>query len=399
MTAPYLYTYSDILEELDYFARYEGVGADQTLRRMCIQRAYRNIASAHDWSFLHANHRITVYAPDEFTTVSFDLTGGTYERQLTATTDGETWPDWAEDACIRLGDPEIICDVEQKKSDTVLTLDAVMCPTADVSSTTGTLFPRWYRLPNDFVSMDRPMDEDDWHLGVETDKGTIERLIRYETRTGNIERYAVGAPQDLYGAMGLYLWPPTDEDETLDVPYRRRPRQLRYSGHEDEEVAGTITATVGSATITGTGTSFNSAMVGSLLRIGPSTDYAPSGLEGKYPYVEQRSIIAVASTTSLTLDAVVTNSASAVKYRIVDPIDLDIAVYDAFVACAKMHLATALRMKGARYAAADYDTTLRKAKEADCRSHHAQVAGVPRARTGRLNYGSINRTVAGGDPE
>lgn len=393
MPAPYLYTYSDVLEELAYFARYEGVGADQTLVRMCIQRAYREISVASDWSFLHTIYRMPVYAPDEFTTVEFDLTGGTYERQLTATTAGETWPSWAEDACVRLGSPEIVCDVDERKSDTVVTLDAVMCPTADIDETTAEIFPRWYRLPNDFLSMDRPADEDDWHLGQETSKERIEHLIRYETRTGDIEQYAVGAPQDLYGTMGFYPWPPTDEDETLDIPYRRRPRQMTYSGHEDVETAGTITVTAGSATVTGSSTTFSSNMEGSILRIGTSATYPPSGLEGAYPYQEQRSIITVASATSLTLDAAVAASASAKKYRITDPVDLDIAVYDAFIACAKMHLASALRMKGARYAAADYRTALRHAKEADCRSHQLQVAGVPRPHYTRLNYGPINRTV------
>lgn len=391
MTAPYLYTYSDVLDELEYFARYEGVGADQTVRRMCIQRAYREIGSASDWSFLHTNHRLAVYAPDEFTTVSFDLTGGTYDRQLTATTAGETWPSWAEDACVRLGDPEIVCDVHQRKSDTVLTLDTVMCPTADVASTTAKIFPRWYRLPNDFLSMDRPADEDSWHLGVETSKEVIDHLMRYEDRTGNIERYAVGAPQDLYGTMGIYLWPPSDEDETLDIPYRRRPRAMVYSGHEDAESAGTITVSASSASVTGTSTSFASSMVGSIFRIGASQ--VPTGLEGKYPYVEQRSIIAVGGATDLTLDAAVVSAASDVKYRITDPVDLDVAAYDAFMACAKMHLARALRLKTLRDAVDDYQTALRKAKEADCRSHYPQVAGAGRAHHGRLIYGPINRTV------
>lgn len=394
MSVPLLYTYSDVLDELDYFARYEGVGADQTLRRMCVQRAYRQIATAHDWSFLHDNYRATVYAPDEFTTVEFDLTGGTYERQLTATTSGEEFPTWAEDACVRLGDPEIVCDVEARKSATVVTLDSVMCPTADIDETTATLFPRWYRLPNDFVSMARPADEDSWCLGAETDKESIEHRMRYDDSTGNVERFAVGAPRDLYGAMALYLWPPTNEDETLDIPYRRRPRAMRYSGHEDAEVAGTIAVTANSATVAGTDTSFATAMIGSLLRIGDDSTYHPTGLEGKYPYVEQRSIIAIASTSSLTLDAAVASSASGVKYRITDPVDVDIAVYDAFIACAKMHLATALKMKGARFAVQDYRDALRRAKEADFRSYSPRRAGVPGRHIGRLNDGPINRTVA-----
>lgn len=388
MTAPYVYTYADVLDELDYFARFGGVGADQTLRRICVQRAYREITAARDWSFMHANTRIKVYAPDEYTDVAFDLTGGTYERQLTSSGSGETWPSWAEDACVRLGDPAIICDVEQVKSSTVVTLDATMCPIADISSTTATLFPRWYRLPNDFAAMTRPMDEDAWFLGEETDKETIEQLIRYETRTGNIERYAVGAPSDLYGAMGLYVWPPSDEDETLDIPYKRRPRALRYSGHESVEDAGTITIEAGSAAVTGLATSFSSKMIGSLLRIGSSATYRPTGLEGQYPYVEQRSIIAVASTTELTLDAAVADAASAKQYVITDPVDVDIALYDAFLACAKMHLAKALRMKDARDAEADYNRTLFKAKEADCRSLQPQVAGAPRRTVTRLKYGT-----------
>jgi len=135
-------------------------------------------------------------------------------------------------------------------------------------------------------------------------------------------------------------------------------------------------------------------MVNSILRIGKSTTYAPAGLESQYPYGEQRVVKSVASSTSLTLDANVATSRSGVKYRISDPIDLDVILYDAFLRCCDKHLARALRAKNYRQAKLDYEEALRDAREKDCRGIQPVIAGARGPYPSRLTDSS-SRSLTG----
>jgi hypothetical protein len=293
---------------------------------------------------------------------------------------------------VRLGDPDIVCDIEDYKTSTVVTLDATMCPIADVSSTTYSLFPRWYALPNDFLSMDVPMDED-WALGKQVSKAEIERLTRMDSTAGNIRKYAVAQVPDLYGTMGLFVYPPHDTDETWDIPYVRRPRPIVYTGLDGTvDCGGTVVVTLDSATVEGTGTAFDSPMAGSLLRVGTGTT-RPTGTPGPYRYGELYSIKSVESATSLTLTSNATTTRSAKAYSITDPIDLDVAVYDAFLALAKLKLAQSLPSKNLAEIRREYDEALRAAKQADFRDHQPVIAMARRGRRLRLADSSTSSRV------
>lgn len=380
MAFPQVFTFADVLDTLDYFSRSMGVGADLTLRRQVVRAAYREVAGARDWTFLRSNARITLRGAQTEGTISYSQAN----RQVTLT--GATWPSWAEDASLRFGDPDLVCDIEEVLSSTVATLDAVMAPVDDIASSTYTLYPRWYRLPRDFAGMAEPMNEESWVLGRQVSKTAIEQLNRYEARTGStIEYYAFGAPLDLYGERAIYVHPPSDTTKTLDIPYLRRPRDLVISGYDSaRDTAGTISVAAGSDAVTGTDTAFDSGMVNSILRIGQSSTYPPGGLESSYPYAEQRVIKSVTDATNLVLDAGVSATHTGVKYRISDPVDLDVILWDTLLRAAEMHLARVLRAKAYSATAAEYQRALHKAREADCRGIQPEIAGPGRAYTGRL---------------
>ena len=91
--------------------------------------------------------------------------------------------------------------------------------------------------------------------------------------------------------------PPPTTAETFDYAYRRRERVLRTLGY----TTGTVT-TNGTA-VTGTSTVFNTAYhPGCVIRFGDTTS-VPTGLEGLYPWVEERTIVSVGSTTALVIDS------------------------------------------------------------------------------------------------
>lgn len=382
MTKPQVFAYQDLLEAMDDFVQALGASSKQSQNRRAIEEAYREVAGSHDWSFLHVTGRVLVKAPQGTGTVTFDYTGGEYERMLQL--EGATWPDWVENACIRFNDT--VCDVELMKSSTVVTLDAQMCPLENVEATTYSLFPRWYILPSDFVSMDRPMDASNaWKLGEVRSISEILELLHNDTSTGDTDYYAVGPAPDLYGSMALYIWPPSDATEALTFPYKRRPRELRYSGLDiGTDAAGTVSVTAGDNEVTGSGSAFDVEMAGSLLRIGSSTTRLPTGIVGGTRYAEQRVIHRAPTATRILLDTTVETTRDNVRYTITDPLDVDVAAYDAVVACARRNLVREKTPKLYPIYQDAYAKALARAKGDDYRITQRRVCGTPNTTYYRL---------------
>ena len=373
MALPEVYCYADALDNLHDFAQCWNIDAAQSILRRCIRRARDEIVSAHRATFLIDRHKIQLQAAQTDGTVEYDHTGGgTCERQLTLT--DATWPDWAVDAVVRLD--EMVCAVQEVKSSTVLQLDVDLNPGQDVDAETSySLYPRCYPLPVDFVQVLSVAEESSWRLGSYVSPARIFELDRYGTETGDPRVYSISQVPDQFGRMGLWLWPPSDTTEPIDILYRRKLRDLRYSGHNASEYAGTIAVTAGSATVAGTSTAFASGMVGSLLRISTNTT-KPSGLEGTNAWIEQRVVKAVTNTTTLTLDGNVATTRSGVAYVISDPIDIDSVFWGAFLACCEKQLGVARNVKNKPELIALYKDALFQAKQGDSRDGGRRICGV-----------------------
>lgn len=345
MTAvPALLTYADAIDLLVDFMAGQGVEVSQPAVRRAIHAAYEDIANAHRWGCLSRHGRI--FANARYTTgtaLVYDHTGGSNEREATLT--GGVFPSWAADGAIRFGSSDLVCDVQTRESDTVVTLNAVMNPGQDVTATSYVLYQRWIRLPSDFLAFTGPFTETSWQLGEELSLGEMLGMDRYNSSSGDTIYFSVGEVPDLYGQKALYIYPQMDSLRSIDFSYLRQPRELRYSGHDAADYAGTITVTAGSDALTGTTTSFTSSHVGSIVRIGTSGTVLPSGRFGESPFSEERSILAVSDATNATLDADVTTSRSDVKYRITDPIDIGRVAHNAFLRLAEKHLAIARKLE------------------------------------------------------
>jgi len=383
MALPEAYTYGDAIDALTDLATPYGRSAPQPTIRRAIRMARDEIAASFGWSFLQENGRVLLRAAQTDGTVAYDHTGGaTCERQVTLTHATATWPTWAISAAIRIG--TTVCDVQEVKTDTVLQLDSVMNPGQDIAAgTTYSLYPRWYRLPADFAGMVRTYEETAWRLGREIPFEEMIARQKYLTSSGDINLYAIGPTQDEIGTQAIYVAPPSDTTEPIDFLYRRRLRDLRYTGHDAPNFAGTVAVTADSYTVTGSGTSFQTGMVNSIFRVSSSTTI-PTGLEGLNPWVEQRVIRSVESTTSLTLDNVIATSRSGVKYVVSDPIDVAPGAWNAFVACAAKNYAIAVNLKEKGELIALWKEALRVARQADCRTLGPSVMHIGPVIAGRM---------------
>lgn len=325
-----LLTYQDTIDLMVEFATAHGAEARHMVIRRAILDAYAEIGAAHRWNSLFRTDRVITYPRQTTGTVAYVHTGGTYERQLTLT--GGTWPAWAADGAVRFGSSDLVCDIEERKSDTVVTLNATMNPGQDVASCDYSLYQRWLWLPADFRSFTVPMGEESCRFGREISLTDMLAMDRYNSSTGDILYHTIAEVPDVFGRKALYVYPQPDATRSIDFAYLRWPRELRYSGYDAADYQGTITVTADSAAVTGSGTAFSSDMIGSIFRIGADATNRPTNrFGGDYPFAEERSIVAVTDATHLTLDGVVVTARTGVKYVVTDPIDLGRAAEQAFL--------------------------------------------------------------------
>jgi len=295
-------------------------------------------------------------------TVSYLATGGAYDYLCTLS--GATLPSWAIDAQIRLGGYATVCDIDAIISDTEFTLRPPRVP-ADTTITAGaySLGRSWYDLPADFVAAYPFTERSARFIGQYVPFETWHQQERYNSASGNAQYWTVGPVADMYGAMALYVHPWSATNAECDLIIKTRPRTLAISGTDLWNCAGTVSVTLGNPlTVTGSSTTFRDSMVGSLIRFS-SGSTRPTGTNGENPYLFQQSIMAVDTTAqTLTMGAASTVALSGVKYVVTDPVDFNLAIYDAFLRNCEKQLAYAGGMKDAEAVARRYLAALSQAR-------------------------------------
>jgi hypothetical protein len=113
-------------------------------------------------------------------------------------------------------------------------------------------------------------------------------------------------------------------------------------------------------------------MVGTIARMGTLEDY-PDGIDGLNPYQEERVITSVDSATSVTVDQVLDNGHTNIKYRISDPLDIEQgAMFEAFLALAEARLSILTKSDDVAMKQGIYAGSLRLAMQADNRDSSSQ---------------------------
>lgn len=322
MPAPFLLTYSDLLDRVCIATSGGATTPEQRDVRLACHEAYQHVCNWHNWLFYKRAYRVYLAAPVTTGTITYDHTGGAYERLLTFSDAlSATVQAWVPYGKIIIDD--VIHDVAALKSSTTVTLDSVLNPQADVAAgTTYTLYRSVYDMPYDFKGMFDPQDEDQIRLAYcrPQDWHELERSVPTQTQAW---RWTVMASPDSYGAWSLRVWGYPDAAQTLDFIYQGRGRPIKLTGYETKSYTGTVAITSGTATVTGTSTQFSSDMVGAVIRVTSSTTDYPTGHADLNPWSEQKVIISVESTTSLTVDSNFSDNYSGVLFRVTDPVDVD----------------------------------------------------------------------------
>lgn len=300
--------------------------------------AYLELPGMHEWSYLQRHTQIQTVASQSTGTVTYDHTGGTYERQLTLT--GATWPDDVRYYRIFLNGSHY--KIAERQSSTVLTLAGDSNPGVDLTGVTYMLARSIYPLPADFRRAGFPVSLES--LGWNPDYVTHGELVHYQDDAAFSSRpqvFTIRNSDEEYASMVLEFAPYPTTLRTYDLAYTVSPRPVRPFGQAAEYSTGTIS--VSGLTVTGSGTTFSQRMVGCVIRFTtaatvPSGDVGVS--EDDVPYEELAIIRSVNSATELTIDRTLNGTYSAKPYSIGDPLDIESQVMlTPLIYLAEMHFA------------------------------------------------------------
>jgi hypothetical protein len=312
-----MYTYSDTIEHaIDCLG---GAPVDQLTSRIrrAILNAYQRLTmNNHGWRYYIVAGRVNLNGLYETGTIAY--TASTRTFAIT----GGSWPSWAKYGQIRV-DNEVY-DVESV-SGANLVVTSLNSPVANISSgTTYQLFQSQYAVPDDYQDLYIVTGSGaGWLQGYITPESWFTQQRNYAS-FGSPNRWTIaGSTNPKYGRKALLVDPAPSSNAPHVFLYRRTARPLRLTGQETASTTGTLSISAAGTTVTGSGTSFSSRMIGSVLRVSDSTTTSPDGLAGAEPYTEEFVVKSVASTTSLTIASASVAAYSGVKFRVSDPIDID----------------------------------------------------------------------------
>ncbi len=371
-----LTTYKDLLDHtVDFLGANPGGDASRDARR-AIQAAYRDLANRRHWVYYYTRGRLNTVAPYSTGTVAYT------DATRTVTLSGGTWPSWAGDGVIVLNN--LACQIALRSSGSDIILSRASALGADVAAgATYTLYQDTYNLPVDCIAIDRLiLVNNAFVMSYEHPADWLERQ-RIIHSPATPRYYTIRGSPNYAGSLALSLFPAPDDTRQFDFIYQRRPRPLL----KDEISVGTATATNGSDTITGVGTSWGAGLIGSSIRLSADSLVLPSGLAGANPAELERVIVDVVSATSLTMDQVSGEDLTGVKYLISDPADIEeSAMLTALQRGCELQVSISRNMKTKDKAEQAYNRALIEAMEADSRSFAPEAEGRTRTWPTRLAH-------------
>lgn len=366
-----LFTYKDQIQSLRDFLENK-VGGNSESRRIkgAILDALRDLPQRRRWSYYRAFNLVALKAAYTTGTIAYTHTGGAYERVVTLT--GGIFPTWAGLGWLVIS--RVIYKVEAYKSATQITLTVHSNPGANVAALTAyKLIQDSYVLPSDFLSVESVVDLSSGEPLSQLDPRSFSMRERLFVTPSRSAYYTIAGDPNYQGRTCLRVGGPPNIADTLEVFYNRRPRQPVL----EEYSTGTVATTASSATVTGTGTTWDSSLhAGSVLRISTDGTNLPTGIDGSNPAYVERIVTSVESATSLTVDTAMTLTLTGKKYLLSDVLDIDEAIVGtAFQRMCEAALATRLNMPAKQKIEEVADMALLKALEADSRVNDPSTAG------------------------
>jgi hypothetical protein len=258
---------------------------------------------------------------------------------------------------------------------TTITLTQEANPNQDVvAGTLYTLYQDAYSTPIDFVSCDEVLNV---NFGLRmTFEHPAQWLVMQRIYRGPATPriYSIIGSTAYMGTMSMRFYPPPDVVYFMDFVYKKRPRPLSIVNYS----TGTAGMTSGLTTITGSGTLWTQAMVGSTIRFSAvGNSVVPTGPSGENPFDIERVITSVQSNLQLTVDTDPVQTASGLTYSISDPVDIEEgSMLSFFWRVCEKQMRRVKRMDPVQGEEEAYSLAMQEAMEADNRSTMRQAVGA-----------------------
>lgn len=290
--------------------------------RRAVEEAYRELPQQAYWSYYRRRAIINTVASQSTGTIAYT------HSTRTVTLTGSTFPSDAEKYRIIIDNAHY--DIESYTDSTNVVLPSLSNPGANVSSgETYALYRNEYPLPSTFrralglidVSSQVP-------LRIISDKEEQSLQQSYQGTPGVPDFAAIRNTGEQAGGLSLIFNCPPSAARSYDLLYDAFPRQFVIA---EKYSTGTVSVSSGSASLTGSGTTFPSNCAGCVIRLSADSGSEPTGpygalIEGQdidNPYSFQTSVKSYSSATALTLTDAATAAYSGVKYTLSDPLDLE----------------------------------------------------------------------------
>jgi len=363
-----LMSYADVLSHVIDYLGADATAQTERFARRAIQMAVNDMHSKRQWKCFFKRGRIVTSPAYQDGTIAYLATSGAIPRQVTLT--GGTWPSWAADGTIRIGN--VVWPIAKRVSNSVVQLQSATASQEDIASTVYMLSQETYPLPVDFADMGEI-----FALGYGRRLVCLTPNDFYRQQSLNISpafphSYCIQGDPRRYGSLSIFMYPAPDNAYTMDYSYRRQSRALSMHGASPvvSYQTGKATVTSASTTVTGTSTLWTADMVGCVMRFaGTPNGNVPTGQSGSDPFFVQRTVTGWTSATSLEIDQVTGVDLTAVPFSISDPVDLEMgAMMTYFLRECEKQARIVRRIKPEDYELKEYQRALVDAMEADQRN-------------------------------
>jgi hypothetical protein len=386
----------DIVQSLRDYAGAQASGETDREARRALLDGYREFYTAAHWTYLTRWQRVQLHGQFTQGTVTYASSG----NLLTLT--GAVWPQWAGQASMRIGSgTQVITGSTSgvvafqsvaRISDTQLQLDPFLCPQGDVLTPQPfILYADQYEMPDDFTASDQWYADVAWGAMSYVHPNQWLQVTRYYFSFSNTPRYySFIQSRWTPGRLALVIFPFPNQDRTLDSLYRKKPRAITIW----DASAGSISGAIGQNTVSGNGTGWTNAMVGSVLRVSGDNQNFPTNFEGENAFAEEHIVTQVSSPTLLNIDTALAGTYNGVKHRVSDLVDFEEgAMMNAFRCCCEKRFARQRSMKQYPQAVQAYKEALFLAREADVRTTEQRAAGQGGSYRTRMAYMPVGADV------
>jgi hypothetical protein len=338
-----LFTWHDAVDYLlDEVVGGDGSNRSRRQARRAIESAYAELPARRDWRCYYRRVYIQTVSSQTTGTISFDVTGGAYERMVTLSS--ATWPDDVDQYRISIDNKTY--EIESRKSSTIITLSERSYPAADITAGESyTLFKDTYALPDDFRRMAYLHDvEAPGTLLSQVDPAAVECEQRLVRTASLPSMYTITGNSAGVVGQAVTFAPAPSTARTYMAMMQFWPKPLKIYDFNSGD-GGTVAVTSGSAAVTGTSTAFTSDHEGSVLRVSkngstkiPTSQIGEIDKDRHEPFTLQRVIKTYTSATALTLQHTSDQTLSGSGFRVSSRIDIEPgAMRNAFMRLAEAH--------------------------------------------------------------